>query len=98
MTSLKDYLLFITDEREEGERYLNVVFLEKGNAIYRFKDFTKDPSCMLHYLITSLIVVHMTWVNDKFFIANNREFKMIQMKDQEPLKDGEVRYIDIDKL
>ena len=39
-----DYLMFITDPREEGQRFINVVFLEKENAILKIKDFT-DPSC-----------------------------------------------------
>jgi hypothetical protein len=46
MNSLSKFMLYITDEREEaGLRYLNIVFLEKENATYRIKDFTKDPSC-----------------------------------------------------
>ena len=46
-----DYLMFITDPREEGQRYLNLVFLEKDNATLKIKDFT-DPTCnrLYHFL------------------------------------------------
>lgn len=41
------YLMYMTDPREEGERFINVVFLEKNNATFKIKDFT-DPSCNWH--------------------------------------------------
>jgi hypothetical protein len=46
--------MFITDPREEGERFLNVVFLEKENATLKIKDFT-DPTCNRRFLLTFFI-------------------------------------------
>ncbi len=43
------------------------------------------------------IVVHLTLVGEKLFIANDREFKMIELKKLEPLQNAEVRYVDIEK-
>ncbi len=42
--------------------------------------------------------MHITWVNEKIFMANDREFKMIEIKKLEPLQNGEIRYVDIEKL
>jgi len=38
--------------------------------------------------------VHLTWVNVKVYMANDRDFKMLEMKGVEELKDGEERMID----
>jgi hypothetical protein len=51
------YFLYITDQREEGSRYINVVFLEKKNATLKIKDFSNDNSCNRHHYYLTLILI-----------------------------------------
>ena len=43
--AMSSYLMYVTDQREEGERIINVVFLEKNNATLKIKDFSHDNTC-----------------------------------------------------
>ena len=40
----------------------------------------------------------MSWVKGKLFMANDREFRMVDFQHIEPLKDGEVRVINVEEL
>lgn len=40
----------------------------------------------------------MSWVNGKLFMANDRDFRMVELKNIEPLKNGEQRIIDVNEL
>jgi hypothetical protein len=60
--------VFIPDIREENDRYIYVVQLDKKNATLKIKDFTKDSS-----------FIHATFVKMKIFMANETTFKMIDL-------------------
>jgi len=68
MLILKEYCVFVPDMREEGERYIHIVQLNRKNAIIKVKDFSKDES-----------FIHCTFVKMKLFMANTRKFIMIDL-------------------
>ena len=77
---------------------MNLVFLEKDNATLKIKDFT-DPTCNFYiFSYPPFIVIHMSWVNGKLFLANDRDFRMVELKTLEPLKNGEERILDVSEL
>ena len=40
----------------------------------------------------------MTWVSGKLFMANDREFRMVEIKDTDSLSNGEERVVDVKEL